>query len=63
MIDKVVVCRKDHMCCYCSKIIKKGESANYLSGKTPKFDENDKQIGIEYFNVYYCLGYACVEYD
>ena len=44
-----IVTRKDHPCSYCEKIIKKGEKAFFYTGRTPTYDEDDNQIGIEYF--------------
>lgn len=49
MIDKLVKVRKDHKCCYCGRIINKGESAQFLKGKEPRYDEeiHETQVGIE----------------
>ncbi len=60
MIDKFVVCRKEHVCDSCKKIIKKGQEAKYISWKAPKYKEHeldymyDIQDGIEYVKLYIC---------
>lgn len=51
-MDKTVKTRKEHKCEQCNQTILKGEYATFYSVKTPKFDSNDIQIGIEYFKGY-----------
>jgi hypothetical protein len=48
-MEKKVKCRKDHVCACCEQIITKGQYANFMSIKTPRFGELDEQIGIEYY--------------
>jgi hypothetical protein len=58
-MEKIVKTRKDHNCGYCNKVIPKGSEAYYMEGKTPKYEIKgfeEKQIGIEYYKVYYCFG-------
>ena len=58
-MDKIVKTRKDHKCAYCGKTILKGSTACYMEGRNPKYEVKgfeEKQIGIEYFKVYYCYG-------
>lgn len=58
-MDKILITRKDHKCAYCNKIIPKGSKAYYMEGRHPKYETKgfeEKQIGIEYFKVYYCFG-------
>jgi hypothetical protein len=58
-MDKIVKTRKDHKCAYCGKTILKGSTACYMEGRHPKYEVKgfeEKQIGIEYFKVYYCYG-------
>jgi hypothetical protein len=51
-MGKTIVVRKDHPCNACDGTIKKGEKAIFYEGKGPRFDDNDKQIGIEYWKVW-----------
>lgn len=51
-MEKIVKTRKDHECCYCDHVIKKGESANYLTTKEPTFDKDFIQTGIIYVRAY-----------
>lgn len=56
-MDKVVKTNKKHRCEYCGNIIPKGSKAFYMEGRTPKYERKgfeEKQIGIEYYKVYYC---------
>ncbi len=54
-IEKIVKCKTDHKCAYCNKTINSGSSAFYMSGKEPRFDNSkDNQIGITYYNIWYC---------
>jgi|ETNvirome_6_1000_1030641.scaffolds.fasta_scaffold00690_6 hypothetical protein len=46
--------RKEHKCTYCERTIKKGELAGFISGRLPRYDEDENQIGIEYFKIYEC---------
>jgi phage FluMu protein Com len=61
MVSKVVKCRKQHRCSMCGRIIQKGEQANYMEIKQPRYEVEmighisiDKQVGIEYLKLYYC---------
>ena len=49
----LVKVRKDHVCGFCDKTIKKGEYAEFEKGRTAKLtDDHETQIGIEYWSVY-----------
>lgn len=52
MKSKIVKCRKEHDCDLCEEKIKKGETASYSQGKGAKFDEEDRQVGVEYWKSY-----------
>lgn len=54
-MDKIVKTRKDHTCDMCNEIIPKAKKAMFYSGRSPKYDNNEKQIGIEYFKGYFHL--------
>ena len=55
-INKIVKVRKEHKCHMCGDVIKKGEYANYIAFKSPKYDyAKDTQIGITYINIWYCI--------
>lgn len=59
---KDIKVRKDHACCMCNLNIKKGENARVDKFRTPRFDDYETQIGIEYHKYYYCKDYeACEE--
>ncbi len=49
-MDKIVRVRKDRICDACLKRIKKGELCNFYSGRNPRYNDDDEQIGIEYFH-------------
>ena len=55
MKDKIVKARKDYKCAFCDSDIKKGDHHQYGKTRTPKFDDNDDQIGIEYAEWRLCL--------
>jgi len=49
----IVKTRKDHLCGFCGEIIKKGERVKFESGRKAKLgNDNETQIGIEYWSVY-----------
>jgi hypothetical protein len=48
---KRVKARKDHKCEGCDEQILKGEMYDFLSFRSPNFDKNDVQIGIEYVKI------------
>lgn len=51
MSEKKIRARKDHICDYCQKIIKKGELYVLGKGKQGKYADEEcvEQIGIEYW--------------
>jgi len=51
-MEAIVKTRKEHKCCYCNGTIKIGEWATVYSGRQPRFDKNENQVGIEYFKIY-----------
>ena len=60
-MEKQVKCRKDHKCCVCDKIIKRGEMAHFFSSVNPRFESchiHAKQVGIEYVK-YWSHPYRC----
>ena len=45
--------RKDHICGFCDKVIKKGQHAEFEKGRSAKLgDDHETQIGIQYWSVY-----------
>lgn len=46
-----VKARKDHKCDGCDQPILKGSMYEFEKFRSPKYDENDKQIGISYWNI------------
>lgn len=47
---KIVRCRKDYVCAYCGEVIKKGDLSLYTSERTPRYDKDDIQVGIEFLS-------------
>ena len=48
-----LITRKDHTCGFCGEAIKKGECVEFAKGRGAKLaDDNETQIGIEYWSVY-----------
>lgn len=54
-MEKEVIVRKDHNCAYCNSLIKKGETANYMEVRGPRYDVDDFQIGIHFYKEWYCI--------
>lgn len=61
---KLVKTRKDHQCGACGETIPKGTTAEFYSGRAPRYEwdqekDIEKQVGIQYYNVwvhdYNCL--------
>lgn len=48
---KIIKAIKNHSCEGCNELILKGEMYDLLSFRAPKFDEKDKQIGIEFIKI------------
>ena len=48
---KNIKVRKEQTCNYCEKPILKGENAQVMKTRMPKF-KDEKQIGVEYIRVY-----------
>lgn len=56
MIDKEVKARKIHKCDECGiNSIKKGDLYIFISWRSPKYDKDDNQIGIEYLQYKLCM--------
>jgi len=49
MSEKKVKCRKDYICSQCEEVIKKGGYALHYRGRGAKYNSDDEQIGIEFF--------------
>lgn len=54
-MEKIVTTRKDHECDYCGKTIPKHNKAYYMAFRAPAYNEEGNQIGIKYFNIYFCF--------
>lgn len=52
---RIVKVRKKHLCHICEKDINIGEKAEFYNFKSPKYDDNYIQIGIEYCRFYICI--------
>ena len=55
----IVKTRKVHPCGHCKKDIAIGTKCDYQEFRFAKYDDCDKQVGIEYFKEWMCLD--CVE--
>lgn len=55
MGEKVLTARKDYTCDVCGKPIKKGEIHVYMTGRAPKYDDSERQIGICYWSARACI--------
>lgn len=49
-----VVTRKPHKCDYCERIIQPNSKMTLHEYKLPKYDDEENQIGIEYYRGYTC---------
>lgn len=50
MAEVIRKANKDYMCNYCYLTITKGSLYKDINYKAPRFNNSDKQIGIEYIN-------------
>jgi hypothetical protein len=44
--------RKEHICIGCNKLIEKGSICQFMTFRSPKFNKDDIQIGIEYVKMW-----------
>lgn len=53
---KKIILRKNRQCDYCFDALsmKRGMAAFYEQGRLPKFDANEKQVGVEFYKNYAC---------
>lgn len=54
-MDKIIKCRKPKQSDCCGRIIEKGEMYNKFTLRTPKYNNEDIQIGIEYLEIHICI--------
>jgi len=55
MIDRLSKSRKDQQSDCCGGIIKRGETYNKLSFRSPKYGNTGNQIGIEFVTLHICM--------
>ena len=53
-MKKIVKARKQHECCSCDKPILIGQQYELVKCKCPRFDDDDKQVGIEFMSFKTC---------
>ena len=57
-----VTTRKPHKCANCGIEIPAGSRVRFYERRGPRYDKNDKQIGIEYWREWMCADYeACMK--
>ena len=54
-MDKIIKCRKPKQSDCCGRIIEKGEMYNKFTLRTPKYNNEDIQVGIEYLEIHICI--------
>ena len=54
-MDKIIKCRKPKQSDCCSRVIEKGEMYNLFTLRTPKYNRDMVQIGIEYLSLNICI--------
>ena len=54
-MEKIVTARKKWICDQCGATIEIGQRYISGSGKGPRFDDDDNQIGIQYYKFRLCL--------
>jgi len=52
-VKKIVKIRKPRKCPFCEGMMNVGEMAAYYEERYPKYNDDDIQIGIEYFKGWY----------
>lgn len=55
---KTVKVRNDRPCDGCGELIPKGEKALFTEGKGPAYDEDDIQVGIRFYKIWF-HNYRC----
>lgn len=48
-MEKIIKARKDHTCGVCLRPIAAGEEYLLCNHRTARYDENDKQIGVDFY--------------
>ena len=50
-----ITTRKEYECLFCERTIVKGSRCLFDKGKSARYDDNDKQVGIHFWQAYFCL--------
>ena len=50
-----ITTRKDHECSFCERVIPKGSLCLFDKGKAARYDNDDNQIGIQFWAAWLCL--------
>jgi hypothetical protein len=60
-----IITRKNHKCTFCERTILKGSACMFDKGKAPRYDNDDNQIGIEFWKAWLCLegDSGCIEQE
>jgi len=50
-MEQIKKANKDHLCDFCERPIAKGEVYTFTTARVGRFDDNDKQIGVEFIRM------------
>ncbi|MCP3966703.1 MAG: hypothetical protein GY718_10190 [Lentisphaerae bacterium] len=53
-MEATVTARKEYECDICGSPIHKGDKYIFLTGRDPRYDEDDNQIGIRFYTTRFC---------
>lgn len=63
MKEELLTARKDYVCGYCGKPIKKGTRYLCVAGKAGRYNDDGQQVGIQYWNIRKCAGECKIKDD
>lgn len=60
MTETIRRANKEHKCAHCNGVIYPKNKYSEYRGRSPKYDDNDNQVGIEYFITRTHLDVSCI---